>query len=395
MNFYEQYDRLLLPEELALVAKAEEFCAGPFSQEVLKAFREARPFDASWIQSWANAGFLGLQALPEHGGYGASFMCKVRVAQAMAEYSFAAAFAINNLQGSVTRLSNSGSDAQREKLMAAVRGGSVLCAGALTEPTGGSDLSALATTAVPVAGGWLINGVKDWVTNGMVVGGVTLLAKIQSPDGTTPIASFLTQLDNDQTVHRDVIDLPGALSFRLARLTFKNHFVPEWALYGQPGQALKGAMAAVNAARVHVAAMCVASLRAALREAVDYCGSRKAFGKSVLDHQGLQWELAEVSLRLEAANALTFKAARLINDGKPSLTTAAQAKKFAVDTAIWGIDQCMRAMGAVGATGNHRLNMLFAEVRMASFGDGTNEMLLDRIGKGLREEYGLGKARNE
>ena len=388
MNFYEQYDQLLSPEEMALVAKAQAFCTGAFSEEVLLSFRESRPFDSNWIQSWAKAGFLGLQAAPEHGGYGASFLCKVRIAQTMAKHSFAAAFAINNLQGSVTRLSHAGSDVQRAKLMEPARSGALLCAGALTEPSGGSDLSALATTALPVEGGWILNGVKDWVTNGDVVGLVTLLAKVQAQDGTTPIASFLTQLSNTTTVRREVIDLPGALSFRLARLTFRDHFVPQWAQFGAPGQALKASMAAVNAARVHVAAMCVASLHAALREAVDYCAGRQAFGKAVLDHQGLRWELAEVALRLEAANALTFKAARLVQDGKPSLTAAAQSKKFAVDTAIWGIDQCIRAMGAVGATGSHRLNMLFAEVRMAAFGDGTNQILLDRIGKGLRDEYG-------
>lgn len=395
MNFYDQYDQVLSPEERSLVAKAERFCAGDFSEEVLQAFRQARPYEAGWIHSWAKEGFLGLQASPEHGGQSASFMCKVRVAQAMAEHSFAAAFAINNLQGSVTRLSRAGTDAQRAQLMESARSGALLCAGALTEPDGGSDLSALKTTAQPVEGGWVIDGVKDWVTNGTVVGCVTLLAKVADQDGNAQIASFLTQLDNPQTVEHEAIELPGALSFRLARLTFRNHFVPHWAIFGDPGQALKASMAAVNAARVHVAAMCVASLRAALREAVDYCHGRQAFGKAVLDHQGLRWELAEVALRLEAANALTFKAACLIQENQPALTIAAQAKKFAVDTAIWGIDQCMRAMGAIGATGSHRLNMLFAEVRMAAFGDGTNEILLDRIGKSLREEYGQVETRGK
>jgi alkylation response protein AidB-like acyl-CoA dehydrogenase len=151
-------------------------------------------------------------------------------------------------------------------------------------------------------------------------------------------------------------------------------------------------MEAINAARVHVAGMCVASLHSALKEAVQYCSLREAFGKPVIDHQGLRWELAEVALRLEAANALVFKAALAINDGMPAQTIAAQAKKFAVDTSIWGIDQCIRAMGAVGASGQYRLSMLLSEVRMSAFSDGTNEMLLDRIGKDLIATYGQVKA---
>lgn len=388
MSFYEQYDERLTAHELTLVARAQEFCKGAFSDEVLAAFREGRPFAESWIRSWAAEGFLGLQARREHGGHEASFLCKVRVAQAMAEHGFAAAFAINNLQSAVTKLSRSGSDAQRENLMGAMRAGTVLSAPAMTEPSGGSDVNALQTTATRVADGWVLNGTKDWVTNGTVVRCVSLLARMEDPQGKAELATFIVPMGDAASVRREQVDVPGALSFRLGRLTFRDHFIPEWALFSEPGQALKTSMTAVNAARVHVAAMCIATLRAALREAVDYCGVRTAFGKPLLEHQGLRWELAEVAVRLEAANASVFNAARLINDNKPALTAAAAAKKFAVDTAIWGVDQCIRAMGAVGATGPHRLAMLAAEVRLAAFGDGTSEMLMDRIGKSLTKEYG-------
>jgi alkylation response protein AidB-like acyl-CoA dehydrogenase len=388
MSFYDPYDELLTREEAALVAKAEGFCEGAFAAELLLAFREGRPYAASWIKAWADAGFLGLQTHKEHGGHGASFLCKIRVAQAMAEHGFGAAFAINNLQSAITRLSRAGSDEQRRQMLQAMMTGAVLSAPAMTEPAGGSDLSALTTTATPVEGGWVINGAKDWVTNGMVVGCVTLLARVQTPDGAREIVSFLAQLGDASSVQREEIDVPGAKAFRLARLTFKDHFVPAWALFSEPGQALKSSLASINAARVHVAAMCVASLRAALREAVQYSSTRKAFGKTLVEHQGLRWELAEVAVRLEAANSLVFRAARAVNDGKAALTLAAQAKKFAVDTSIWGIDQCIRAVGAVGASGGHRLNMLFAEVRMSAYADGTSEMLLDRIGKNLAGEYG-------
>jgi alkylation response protein AidB-like acyl-CoA dehydrogenase len=305
----------------------------------------------------------------------------------MAEHGFGAAFAINNLQGSVTRLSRAGTDIQHSELMEASRSGQMLWAPAMTEPAGGSDLSALSTSATRADGGWLVSGTKDWVTNGLIVNAVTLLAQVAGADGNPEIASFLAVLDEASTVRREKVVVPGAEAFRLARLTFDNHFIPDWALFSEPGQALKSSLAAINAARVHVAAMAVASLHAALKEAVAYAGRRKAFGKTLLEHQGLRWELAEVAIRLEAANALVFKAARLVNDGEPALTAAAQAKKYSLDTAIWGIDQCMRAMGAAGALGSHRLGMLFSEVRMGAYGDGTNEMLLDRIGRNLSKDY--------
>ena len=91
MSFYEQYDALLTDQERQLVEKAATFCEGSFSSELLASYLEGRPFEQSWIQKWATAGFLGLQARKEHGGHEASFLCKVRIAQTMAEHGFAAA----------------------------------------------------------------------------------------------------------------------------------------------------------------------------------------------------------------------------------------------------------------------------------------------------------------
>ncbi|MBR0646113.1 acyl-CoA dehydrogenase family protein [Plastoroseomonas hellenica] len=384
MPFFSQYDEQLTPAETELVGRARRFCAGAFSAAIHEAYLRGEPFAREWITAWAALGMLGLQAKTEHGGHEASFLCKIRVAQEMARHGFAAAFCLNNLQGQVTRISLHGSDEQRRHVLEPLRSGAILAAPAMTEPSGGSDLGSLATTARRVDGGWSISGTKSWVTNGTIVDGITLLARM---DAGGELATFFVSLGGGDSLGRHEILLPGARSFRLAALELRDHFVPDWALLSRPGEALRAAMESVNAARVHVAAMAVASLHAALCEATRHCSSRQAFGKPLLAHQGLQWELAEVSIRLEAANALVFRAAQRVNSRLPAVTAAAQCKKFAVDTAIWGIDQCIRAMGAIGASGTHRLSMQLAEVRLAAFGDGTNEIMLDRIGRSLAKDY--------
>lgn len=386
MTFFAQYDEVLSEAERELVSNARRFCEGSFSEEAHTAYLQGVPFARVWIEHWAAEGMLGLQVRPEHGGHGASFICKIRVAQEVARHSFAAAFCLNNLQGQATRLSRAGSDEQRSRLLAGLAAGSILAAPSMSEPGGGSDLGALTTTATPVSGGWLVNGVKDWVTNGTIVDWLSMLVR---SGGSTELMTLLVPCGPESSVAREEVPLAGGRSFRLARMTFRDHFVPDWALLGPAGDAVRASMAAVNAARVHVAAMAVATLHSALCEAVRYCGKRETFGKVLLAHQGLQWEFAEVATRLEAASALVFKAAQLVDRGLPSQTAAAQSKKFAVDTAIWGIDQCIRAMGAIGATDAHRLGMHLAEVRLAAYTDGTNEMMLDRIGRGLSKEYGM------
>ena len=388
MGFFHQYDHHLSAKELALVERAREFCAGSFSEDVHAAYSQGEPFSVDWISKWAGLGMLGLQAKREHGGHEASFLCKIRVAQEMAQHSFAAAFCLNHHQSIVTRVSHSGSAEQRDRLLKEMISGSILGSVAMTEPAGGSDLAALSTVATPVEGGWLLNGRKSWVTDGTIVKCLVLLARVSGGEAKDEIASFLVPCDAQNAIERRELVVPGARSFRLAEIAFQNHFVPAWTMLNRPGEALKTSLVAVNAARVHVAAMCVASLFAALREAIKYCEGRLAFGKPVLVHQGLQWELAEIATRAEAANALVFKAAQRVNQGDVVQTLAAQCKKFAVDTAVWGIDQCIRVMGAVGASSVHRLSMLHAEVRMAAYGDGTNEVLLDRIGRGLIKQYG-------
>jgi alkylation response protein AidB-like acyl-CoA dehydrogenase len=387
MSLSSQYDSLLSEEERGYVKRAREFCVGEFSRSVLEAHMTGEPLAEKWITKWAVTGMFGLQAKRGHGGLEASYLCKIRVAQEVARHGFAAAFCLNHHQGGVTRLSQAGTATQVEKLLPSVLRGELLLTTAMTEPGGGSDVSALSATAVQVDGGWSLNGSKAWLTDGLIVGGLVVLAQVGTQDGSSGIASFYAPLGRSGTVRRKEIIVPGARSFRLAEITFENHFVPDWCLIAAPGAALKASMIAVNGARVHVAAMCVATLDAALTEAIEYCEGRRAFGKALTEHQGLRWELAEVSVRLEAASALVFRSAEQINVGGNPVTLAAQAKKFAVDTAIWGIDQCIRIVGATGASAAHRLNMHLAEVRMAAYADGTSEMLLDRIGRRLPSDY--------
>lgn len=387
MNFFHQYDKLLSNDELDLVVRAREFCEGAFARSALAAHLAGEAMPVDWVDRWAATGALGLQAKRAHGGLEASYICKIRVAQEMARHSFAVAFCLNHHQGGVTRLSHTGTAAQIEHLLVPAMRGELLLTTAMSEVSGGSDVSALTASARPVAGGWSLSGTKAWLTNGMIAGGLIVLARVPDAAGAGEIASFYVPLGEADTVQRKEAMIPGARSFRLAEISFSEHFIPEWAAIAAPGAALKASMAAVNTARVHVAAMCVATLQSALSEAIAYCERRQAFGKPLVAHQGLRWELAEISVRLEAANALVFRAAEQIQMSGNVVSLAAQAKKFAVDTAIWGIDQCTRIVGAIGASAAYRLNMHYAEVRMAAYADGTNEMLLDRIGRGFPSGY--------
>lgn len=388
-GFFAQLDSLLNPAEQGIVARASEFCARHIAEEALAAFCAGQAYPTSILEGWASRGFLALQVPASAGGAEASFLCKIRLAQEVALCSFATAFSLNNLQGSVTRVAKAASTQQQDAYLARLMRGDLLGAPALTEPQAGSDLGALEMVAKRSDQGWILTGTKTWVTNGQVVSLPLVMAKLANAgEHEGSIASFLVPLDQQSgTVFRRQIQMVGGGSFRAAEIELREHVVPDWAIFGSPGDAFKASMASINAARVHVGAMCTATLYSALAETVAYCAKRTTFGEPLIGHQGLRWELAEVATRLEAANALVVLAARHINDGNAAVTLAAQAKKFAVDTAIWGVDQCVRCVGAIGTTSAMRLSMHQAELRFAAYTDGTGQLLLDRVGKNLAKEY--------
>jgi len=385
MNFFDQYDAELTKHERAAVHNAREYCQGEFQEEANRAFIANEPFRRSIIDEWAALGLLGLQVDRDRGGLGASYLAKIRVAQEMARHGFAAAFCLNNMQGIATRVSKQGSEKQRAEFLDGLMQGKLVGAPSMSEPHAGSDLGQLSCKAEPVEGGWVLNGTKAWVTNGTIVDILTVLCRTPESMG-GEIASFLVDVHGDSCRRCEILN-PGARSFRLAEVTFENHFAPGWSLFYPPGEAFKSSLHSINAARVHVAAMCVATLHGAFTHALHYCGRRVAFGKPVVEHQGLRWSLADVAMNMEAANALVFRAAAAIQRGQDVTVVAAQAKTLAVATAIEGIQTCMQAMGAIGASAAHPLAMHAAEVRMGAYADGTSEMLRDRAGKSLLKTY--------
>ena len=154
-----------------------------------------------------------------------------------------------------------------------------------------------------------------------------------------------------------------------------------------PGEAFRVAMNAINAARIHVAAMCVAMLEAALAQAVSYCSKRRAFGQPLLGHQGLRWQLSDVATELEAAHQLVIRGAELVEGEQDTTLVAAHAKKFTVDVVCRGLATCMQVMGAEGVLDKYGLMRQFGEAKLAGYADGTTEMLTERVGQLLEQRY--------
>ena len=259
---------------------------------------------------------------------------------------------------------------------------------ALTEPSMGSDFLALQTKARKVEDGWRLNGEKAWVTNADIGDYFIVYAQTKQLGDRSGIKGFLIKADVpgfERTAPQAMISgrAVGAGGFKL-----KNVHVPESdALFESHGRGnstgsggFKFAMAGVNSARVYVAAMCVGIVADSLKQAVSYGRCRRAFGKPLIEHQGLRWMLSDVSTELAAMRSLTHEAGRAVEEQTNAILLAAQAKKFATERSVALIEKCMQTLGAQGLNQSNGIGRHLIAAKISGYTDGTIEMMNERIG---------------
>jgi alkylation response protein AidB-like acyl-CoA dehydrogenase len=383
------FDKLPLTEaEQRLVAAAASFTERVIAPAAAGWDRTGSPLPRTVVQEWVALGLNGLQVSTAQGGSGVSYFAKIAVAETLARTCMASAFALNLIQGSVTRMEREGSPEQIARYLPLLLSGALVCSPSLTEPGAGSDFSAISTRATKTPGGWQLDGEKAWIANGAIADLLVLYAQTDPGSGAKGIASFLVDLHAQGVERLPAYDLIGGAAFGAAGVRLTGVQVPDADMFAPPGQAFKRALRGITGARAHVAAMACAMVEAALRTAVDYAETRHAFGRKLLAHQGLRWQLADVATELEAARLLTYRAVHTFAADGDAQIEAAFAKKYAAEMATRAIAACMQAMGAEGLKPEHGLGRHLTSARIAAYVDGTTEIQTDRIGAVLVERYG-------
>jgi alkylation response protein AidB-like acyl-CoA dehydrogenase len=324
----------------------------------------------------------------KHGGQGLSFSCKLRAFEEIARHDFAFAFALINHHNAVARFARDGQPAMVARLLPRMIAGEVIGCAGLSEPGVGSDFGGLQMAAKRADGGWILNGAKAWITNAAVAGLSVAYAQTDKAQGYRGIACFAIEADRPGFNREAPFELHGGHAIGVGGFRLVDYFAPDEAVLHPPGQAFKAALAGINGARAYVAAMCCGMLQASLETAVRYTRERKTFGQPVLDHQGVRWKLVDAATDLEAARLLTYRAARLIDEGGDAVLPAAYAKKFATEMALRRIADCIQAMGANGLRAEYPLARHLACAKIAAYTDGSIEMMNERIGAGLPQVFG-------
>ena len=332
----------------------------------------------------ARAGLLNLEVPLEHGGQGLSFGCKWRVAEVLAAADFGLAMSIINTHNVANHLARA-ADAQVARsfvpgLLAGQRTGCT----ALTEPGAGSDFAAITTRALRLSDGWQIDGQKTWIVNATHADVAVVYAQTDPTIGARGIAAFVVDGARGGFVRRPRMDSGASRGIDAGGFELQAYRARPSELLHPPGQAFKAALASINGARVYVAAMCCGMVAECLRVAHAHGLQRHTCGVPLHAHQGWRWGLADAAIELAAARLLVEDAAARIDSGAHAQIAAAQAKVFATRMAARQIAALMHAMGAEGLRGHHPFLRHLAAAQVASLVDGSTEMLLERVAKGLR-----------
>lgn len=380
MDATREFDAALPEAARELIERARAFAADVVAPRAGSWERECRwPVD-TLREACTGLRVSGIEVPAELDGLGLPFSARVRVAQELAAADFGFAFAAINHHNAALRIAESGTRAATERLLPRLlRGDSIGCT-AMSETDAGSDFSAIAATARATADGWLLDGAKRWIGNGAGADVFLTFAQTDPTARTKGIACFIVEATSPGFERHAPEPMPGIRSAGIGGYAMRDCYVPADHVLYPPGEGFKLAMAGVNKARTHVAAMAAGIIRASLDQSIAFARERRAFGRALIEHQGLRWTLADVATSLEALHLLTYRAAALIDRGEDAQLAAAMAKKFAGEQAPQAVSACLQAMGARGLLEAHGLHRRLAAAKAIGLADGTNEMMNERIG---------------
>ncbi|GAB3795911.1 acyl-CoA dehydrogenase family protein [Spirosoma humi] len=364
----------LSEEHLAVQEAARDFAQNELLPGIIERDNEAR-FPAQQVKRMGELGFLGMMVSPEYGGGG---MDAVSYVLAMEEISKidASASVIMSVNNSLVcfGLEAYGTEEQKQKYLTRLATGETLGAFCLSEPEAGSDATSQATTAEDKGDYYLVNGTKNWITNGGSSGICLVIAQTDREKKHRGINCLIIEKGTPGFVVGKKEDKMGIRASDTHSLLFTDVQVPKENRIGDDGFGFKFAMSTLNGGRIGIAAQALGIAAGAYELALKYSQERKAFGKQIFDHQAIQFKLAEMATKIEAARLLVYKAARLKDERKDYVQAAAMAKLFASDVAMWATTEAVQIHGGYGYVKEFHVERLMRDAKITQIYEGTSEI---------------------
>ena len=370
---------LKLTEEQEMVRKmARDFAqkeVAPIAAEMDE--KGEVPFEN--IKKMGQLGLLGLTAPEEYGGGGADTVSYVVALEEIAK-ACASTAVVMAVQNSLVNyaLARFGTEEQKRKYLTPLARGEKIGAYALTEPEAGSDAAAIRTRAVRDGDEYVINGTKHFITNGGFADIVILYATVDPSKGYRGITAFIVEKGTPGFSTGKEESKMGIRATNTCELIFQDCRVPVANRLGDEGQGFKIALSALDAGRIGIGAQAVGIAQAAYEAALEYAKTRVQFGQPIAQLQAIQWMLADMATRIEAARLLVYKAALAKDEAQKTgarfSKEAAMAKLFASETAGFVTDCALQIHGGYGYMKDYPLERYYRDARITRIYEGTNEI---------------------
>ncbi|MFO1316002.1 MAG: acyl-CoA dehydrogenase family protein [Burkholderiales bacterium] len=375
---------MLLNEEQQLVRDTmRAFAREQLAPNAARWDRESH-FPREQLRALGELGAMGMVVPEQWGGAGMDY---VSLAVTMEEIAAGdgATSTILSVQNSVVcgPINAFGTDAQKERFLTPLARGERLGCFCLTEPHVGSDAGAIATRAERKGDRYVLNGVKQFITSGKNADVAVVFAVTDKAAGKKGISGFIVDTKSPGYVVARVEEKLGQHASDTAQIVFENCEVPAANLLGPEGAGYRIALSNLEGGRIGIAAQAVGMAQAALDAALAYARERVSFGKPIVEHQAVNFRLADMAVQIEAARQLVWHAAALRDAGRPCLKEASMAKLFATEMAERVCSDAIQVHGGYGYVADFPVERIYRDVRVCQIYEGTSDIQRLVIGRAL------------
>jgi len=343
----------------------------PFAAE----WDRTHTFPAAAIRQMGELGLLGMLVPEEWGGAGADHVAYALALEEVAAGDGACS-TIMSVHNSVACMPilKFGSEAQKEQFLRPMARGELLGIFCLTEPQAGSDAAAIRMRAVRDGDGYVLNGVKQFITSGKN-GQVAITFAVTDPGaGKRGISAFIVPTDLPGYIVSRIEEKMGQRASDTAQITFENLRLPAEFRLGAEGEGYRIALSNLEGGRIGIASQSVGMARAAFEAALAYAKERESFGKAIIEHQAVAFRLADMATEIDAARLLVLRAAALRDRGEPCLKEASMAKLFASEMAERVCSAAIQVLGGYGYVSDFPVERIFRDVRVSQIYEGTSDV---------------------
>ena len=364
----------LTDEQRLLRQTVREFAQAEIAPHV-REWDQAQQYPRELIGKMAELGLMGIQIPEQWGGAGMSAIDYCLCLEEIARVDPAVALSVAAHNGlGPAHIFMFGTDQQKTRWLVPLAKGERLGAWALTEPGAGSDAAATRTTAVRDGGDWVLNGTKTFITHGASADVLVVMASTDRARGAKGISAFVVERGTPGLRAGRKEDKLGMRASETTEVILEHCRVPSDHLLGEQDAGFIGALQVLDAGRIGIAALAVGLAQGAFESARQYASTRIQFGQPIASFQAIQWKLADMATRIDAARLLTWRAAFLKDRQQKTTLESAMAKLYSSEIAVRVADDAVQIHGGYGFVKDYPAEKFFRDVKLTTIGEGTSEI---------------------